>query len=377
MMLLMSGVLPTPLYGIYEAKFGLSPIEGTLIFASYAIAVIPALFIFGPIGDKIGRKRILLTAVAICIIASFLLSAGDGLLSLIIGRALQGIAVGAAFGNATAAMVELEPSKNRKRASRVAGTSMFAGLIVGPLLSGFTVEYLPEPTLLVYLFDLGLLGVVFVLLLRLKEPGIGLKPTSLHLSMPEIPVNIRIHFASASLSAALVFSMSALYFSIVPTYTQITLNTTNIFIGSTVVAIMAFMSILTQQLLRKTNLKKLLVTGQLILAGGISLIVLAQFVSSIVVLVAAALVCGVAYGATFLGAVTIINAIAPTNRRGITISTFYALAYVAFGLPIIGLGAVAQTHSLFTAVQYYGAIIAVIALLHAVWILLRTHSILE
>ena len=113
----MSGVLPTPLYGIYEAKFGLSPIEGTLIFASYAIAVIPALFIFGPIGDKIGRKRILLVAVVICIIASLFLALGDGLLWLIIGRALQGIAVGAAFGNATAAIVELEPSKNRKRAS--------------------------------------------------------------------------------------------------------------------------------------------------------------------------------------------------------------------------------------------------------------------
>ena len=91
----------------------------------------------------------------------------------------------------------------------------------------------------------------------------------------------------------------------------------------------------------------------------------------------AALVCGIAYGATFLGAVAIINAIAPANRRGIVISTFYALAYVAFGLPIIGLGALAQTNSLFTAVQYYGAIIAVIALLHAVWILLRTHNISE
>jgi MFS family permease len=377
MMLLMSGVLPTPLYGLYETKFGLSPIEGTLIFSVYAIAVIPALFIFGPAGDKWGRKRILLSSVAICIFASIFLAVGDGLGWLIIGRALQGVAVGAAFGNATAAMVELEPSMNRKRASRAAGTSMFSGLIIGPLLSGFAVEYLPAPTLMIYLIDLALLGVVFVLLFRIEEPKREQKLAPLGLGFPRIPANIRLHFASASLSASLVFAMSALYFSVAPTYVQITLNTMNVFVGSAMTAIMAFMSILTQQFLRKINLKKLLVGGQIVLACGVSLIVLAQFTYSIVVLVVAALVSGVAYGATFLGAVAIINTIAPVNHRGNVISTFYALAYVAFGLPIIGLGFVTQVTNLLVAVQYYGVIMVIVALSHALWILLCTRSISE
>lgn len=373
----MSGVLPTPLYGIYEAQFNLSPIEGTVIFSAYAIAVIPMLFIFGPIGDRIGRKRTLLAAVGFCIFAAFFLALGDGLVNLIIGRTLQGIAVGAAFGNATAALVELEPTMNRKRASRAAGTSMFAGLIIGPLLAGFTVEYLPEPTLLVYIIDLVILAVIFSLLLRVKELRSNSEKNSIQFNLPKIPATIRAHFASASLSAALVFSMSALYFSVIPTYTQITLNTTNVFIGSVVTTIMAFVSILTQQFLRKKDLKKLLIIGQLVLSCGILLIVFVQFTSSIILLVIAAFVSGIAYGATFLGAVAIINAIAPANTRGVVISAFYAIAYVAFGFPIIGLGILAQTHSLFIAIQYYGAFIALAATIHAIWILLRTRSASE
>lgn len=375
MMLLLSGVLPTPLYGLYEAKFGLSSIEGTIVFAVYAIAVIPALFVFGPVGDRVGRKRVLLIAVAICILASIFLAIGNGLLWLIIGRALQGIAVGAAFGNATAAMVELEPSKNRKRASRAAGTSMFTGLIIGPLLSGFTVEYLPEPTLLIYLIDLVLLAVVFILLYRVQELKPESKSTSLKQNFLKIPANIGLHFASASLAVALVFAMSALFFSVIPMYVQITLNVMNVFVGSAVTAIMALMSILTQQLLRKIDLKKLLVVGQTVLALGVLLIVLTQFASSIIVIAAAAIVCGIAYGATFLGAVAIINCIAPPNQRGSILSTFYALAYIAFGLPIIGLGALTQATNLLIAVQYYGIIMIIVALLHSTWILLRRHDI--
>lgn len=375
MMLLLSGVLPTPLYGLYEAKFGLSSIEGTIVFAVYAIAVIPALFVFGPVGDRVGRKRVLLIAVAICILASIFLAIGNGLLWLIIGRALQGIAVGAAFGNATAAMVELEPSKNRKRASRAAGTSMFTGLIIGPLLSGFTVEYLPEPTLLIYLIDLVLLAVVFILLYRVQELKPESKSTSLKQNFLKIPANIGLHFASASLAAALVFAMSALFFSVIPMYVQITLNVMNVFVGSAVTAIMALMSILTQQLLRKIDLKKLLVVGQTVLALGVLLIVLTQFTSSIIVIAAAAIVCGIAYGATFLGAVAIINCIAPPNQRGSIFSTFYALAYIAFGLPIIGLGALTQATNLLIAVQYYGIIMIIVSLLHSTWILLRRHDI--
>ena len=47
----------TPLYVIYQQKWGFSPITLTLIYAVYVIGNIGALFFFGRISDQIGRRR--------------------------------------------------------------------------------------------------------------------------------------------------------------------------------------------------------------------------------------------------------------------------------------------------------------------------------
>ena len=375
LVLLMTGVLATPLYRIYGADFNLTSVDLTVIYAAYAIAVVPTLFIFGPIGDKIGRKRVLITSVAIALVSSVVFAAGSGFIWLIVGRALQGIAVGAASGNATAAMVELETSGNRRRASQIAGTSLFAGLAVGPLLSGFTAEYLPLPTLLVFVVDFAVLTIVLGLLFTVKEPGQWPRAEKFRMRRPSIPANIRIPFGSATLSAGLVFAMSGLYFSVAPAYTEALLNTSNVLVGGAVTSVMVTVSIVTQRVLRGVQARKLLITGQLSLSLGLALMVLAHTAASVEVLVLGAVISGFAYGATFLGAVAIVNAVSPENRRGDITSTFYALTYLALGVPIIGLGFAAQVLNLFEAVQFFVAAIVAIALVHVAWILLRGHAI--
>ncbi len=373
--LLMTGVLPTPLYRLYVMEFGFSAIAITLIYAAYAVAVVPTLFVFGPLGDKLGRKRVLALSLAIAIASSIVLGIGQGFVILLLGRALQGVAVGAASGNATAALVELEPNKNRRQAGRIAGTSIFVGLAVGPLLSGFVAEYLPAPTLLVYVIDFIILITVFALLATVQEPGSWPKPEPFRLHWPTVPSEIKTVFASVSLAAALVFAMAGLYYSLAPIYTEELLNTTNVLIGGGVASLMVFVSIITQRTLSGVQAKRLIVAGEISLAVGLILIVLAHFVGSILVLMLAAISSGFAFGAAFLGAVTIVNAIAPEGRRGDVTSTFFALAYLALGLPIIALGFVEQIFNLFDAVVVFAAVIFIVSLAHAIWILLYKHDI--
>src|SRR5262249_41948225 len=57
--LLLAGNLPTPLYAVYRARFGFSGTELTLIFAVYAMALIPSLLVFGQLSDRVGRKRVI------------------------------------------------------------------------------------------------------------------------------------------------------------------------------------------------------------------------------------------------------------------------------------------------------------------------------
>src|SRR5579875_4084230 len=70
--------LPSPLYALYQQRFGFSELMITVIFATYAVGVIAALLVFGPLSDHIGRKRTLLPGIAFSALsaACFLLAHG-------------------------------------------------------------------------------------------------------------------------------------------------------------------------------------------------------------------------------------------------------------------------------------------------------------
>src|SRR3954469_4490641 len=49
--------LATPLYAGYERRFGFSSAALTLVFATYALVLAPALLVFGQLSDRLGRRR--------------------------------------------------------------------------------------------------------------------------------------------------------------------------------------------------------------------------------------------------------------------------------------------------------------------------------
>ena len=229
LILLMGATIPTPLYGIYRSEFALSQISITLIYAAYSVGVVPTLFFFGPLGDAIGRKPLLILAVVISIIGTAIIGIAPGLEWLIIGRLAQGVGIGAVLGNATAALVELEPQGNKQRASQVASMALLGGLGLGPLIAGLMAQYLSYPTLLPYILEIILLLIVLILVLTIKG-GTSRNITGFNIRRPTIP-NAKWSFISASLASAIVLAMSGLYFSLAPSYAQNILSTNNIAVG--------------------------------------------------------------------------------------------------------------------------------------------------
>lgn len=143
--LLMGSTILTPLYGIYRINFALSHVSITLIYAMYALLIVPALFFFGPRGDMLSRMRLLIIAITFASFGTVILALASGLEWLPIGRLVQGIAIAAALGNATAALVEMEPTGDKQRASQVAGIAAISGLGLGPLVASLMAEYLFYP----------------------------------------------------------------------------------------------------------------------------------------------------------------------------------------------------------------------------------------
>ncbi len=119
--------LATPLYAVYERRFGFSSAVLTVVFATYALVLAPSLLVFGQLSDRLGRRRVISAGLATATVGLALFALAAGLGWLFAARAVQGLAVGMISGAAAAALVELDPS-----AGRAAATSGGAVRRAGP-----------------------------------------------------------------------------------------------------------------------------------------------------------------------------------------------------------------------------------------------------
>src|SRR5919197_876322 len=61
---LFSSVTPSPLYRAYSVAWQFSPLTLTLIYATYAFGVLATLLLAGGVSDEVGRRPVLLVALA-------------------------------------------------------------------------------------------------------------------------------------------------------------------------------------------------------------------------------------------------------------------------------------------------------------------------
>jgi MFS family permease len=162
--------LPTPLYPIYERRFGFTGLIITVIFATYAIGVIAALLLVGQRSDEVGRRPMLLAGLAFAAASSVIFLVADALGPLLIARFLSGISAGIFTGTATAALVDFAPKHAPARGTLYATAVNNLGLGSGPLLAGLLAQFAPDPLRLSYAVHLGLLLPAAAAVLLMPEP---------------------------------------------------------------------------------------------------------------------------------------------------------------------------------------------------------------
>jgi Major Facilitator Superfamily len=368
--------LPTPLYALYQQRQGFATWLITVIFAAYAVGVIASLFFVGHISDWAGRRRMVLVAIAIEILAAVIFIFWNDVSGLLVARFISGVGVGALTATATAHLSELRsvarPDESAGHANTVATVVNTGGLALGPLIAGVLAQFVPMPLLVPF--------VVFLVVLALAAVAVALVPETVvrpNVRQPyrpqrmSLPAGARSTFAGAAIAAFAGFAVFGLFTSLAPSVLAGTLHETSRLIAGlvpfSVFAASALSQIALTKLSRRVQLSwslVLAVLGLAALAGGVVLANLPLFIAS-------GVLSGAGVGVLFRTAIATAASLAELGRKGEVLAAIFLAAYIGLALPVLIVGAALIALPLVPVLVTFAAIVAaltvwaVVALLRA------------
>lgn len=349
---------PTPLYHLYQQAWGFSSALLTVIFAVYALSLLATLLMFGSLSDYLGRRPVIFIGLLLEIVSMLLFIAATDVSWLIVARVLQGVATGIATSALGAAMLDSDAQQGPLLNSI---TPMF-GMALGALGTSALVEYAPLPMGLAY----GLLLAAFVgqavYLLWIAEtvtpqPGV-LKTLRPRLAVPAQARGTLLLVLPADIAA---WALGGFFLSLAPSLLTAATGSTSVLNGGFAVAALTISGAISIHNLRLRAPRLALLVGCSFLAIGVSVILAAVNLGWLWLFFTGAVVAGVGFGASFLGALRLLLPLAHAHERGALMAAFLALSYLAFCIPALLAGVSIKTAGLVTTTNVYGGVVVLLA----------------
>lgn len=325
--------VPTPLLLVYRETLGLTPNELTGAFGVYAAGLVPALLLAGPASDRFGRRPVVVPFVVLSAVTSALfLGAGDSVLLLFLCRFLQGAVSGVVFSVGTAWLGELigEPG----RSARLTTAALGGGWSFGPLVSGLLGQWAPWPATLPYLVHIALMAVGLVVLLGVPETLTERRAGPLvNLGVPR---SARLPFLLVVVPIAVgVFTFPSTAVTVLPLLLTPGLPGLAVAVTGLVAGVTLLTGVFAQPLGRRIGSVRAGPLGLLLGGVGFGLSLLGVGHDFWGLLIPVALLLGVAYGLCLAAGLTMVGELAEPTARGALTGTFYACAYLGFGVPLL------------------------------------------
>lgn len=336
---------PAPLYGIYESQWRLSPLTTTIVFAVYAIAALGAVLISGKISDVVGRKPVILAALAALIAGLALFLLADNVAMLLAARAIHGAAVGAIVVAGAAALLDLRPA-NGARAGQLSGVMFNFGMAVALLGSAVLAQYAPHPLRTPYAVLLAACVLAAFAAFALTETHAVRSGGPISITKPSIPQEIKAEFWFAALGVMAAWSVLGVLLSLYPALAARQTHIHNLVFGGAVVAATAVAAALAQLFATRIPAKRAAIIGDLGMAMSLLLTIPALETQQWPWVLLAALVLGATFGLGFGGSLRHLGQVVPAGQRGETMSAYYVLAYSAMAIPTVVAGWAATQWSL-------------------------------
>jgi MFS family permease len=362
---LFASLTPSPLYGTYSVLWHFSALTLTLIYATYALGVLATLLLAGGISDQVGRRPVLLAALAGLMGSTTLFLLANSATWLFVARGLQGVATGAALSAASATLLDLHPRRDPTGVAITNGTAAAAGVGLGMLVSSALVQLNREPRLLPYFVLLAMIAIAFVGAWFMPEPVEARSRLRLTIELPRVPTRVRGPFLLAALAVFSSWSIGALFFSLGPELGAHLLGTSNHVVAGLGVVALAAAAVASQLVTGRGAPWIAASGGSVALAAGIAMIVVAAATGSSTLYLAGSLVAGVGFGAAFLGGLRALVAQIPAEHRAAVLSAFYVVAYGSISVPAILAGVTVSYISLESTFEIFGSVVSALALIVA------------
>jgi MFS family permease len=335
--------VPTPLYVVYQQRDHFSTLMITVVYAVYALGVIASLFLGGHVSDWVGRRRVLVPALAVNVLSAVLFIAFPSLPGLIIARIVSGVSIGLTTGTATAYLAELHlgagGSPTGMRPQVVATAANLGGIGVGPLGAGLLAQFVPSPLVVPYVIFGGVL--VVLALLVAFAPETANRPDPRAAWRPQrvaIPAHARGTFFAATGAAAAAFAVYGVFNSLMPGFLAGTMHETSYAVAGAV-AFSAFAAGAVAQIaLGRAGIATTLKISVPVLFTGLALFTIGMWLPSLPVFVIGGIVTGAGGGLVFRGSLVAAAGTAPKESRAEVLAGFFLGAYIGLSAPVIALG---------------------------------------
>jgi MFS family permease len=350
--------VPTPLWALFAQRDRFSSLTVTIVFAVYALAVAVSLFLAGHLSDWRGRRRVLMPALTLEILAGGVFVLWPSLPGLLLARVLSGLGVGAVAATAVAWLSELGGAG--RRSQMVATGANLGGLGLGGLISGALAQW-TSPALSVpfILFTAALLLAWGALLAAPETRGQSIPRPPYRPQRVSVPARSRRRFFAAALGAAITFAVFGLLTSLAPSFLAVTLHEPSLALAGAVPFAAFATAALAQTLTASRTTAQLLAAAIPALLAGLGLLTIALWLPSpsLGVFLVGDVVVGAGCGLMFTGAIATVGEIASEEHRAEALAGLFLAAYLGLAGPVIGLGVLTQIASTRVSVLVFAGLL--------------------
>ncbi|UAJ79605.1 MFS transporter [Leifsonia sp. ZF2019] len=358
---------PSPLFVLYEQEWGFAPWLLTVAFAIYAVTLLITLLVAGSLSDHIGRRPVLIGALALQIVAMLMFLFATDIGWIIAARAVQGVATGAAMSTFTAALVELAPEKHKKLGATIGSTAPVGGIALGAFFTGLAVQFTSAPTTLVFV-ALAVLFAAGVVVVAASPETVERRPGALRSLVPRlvIPRAARGEFVGAIPLFLATWMLAGLFIGLSPSILHGVFHLDSGLLNGAIVAVPPAVGAAAGLLLTRAPARFSTQWGMVAIVVGVVLAGIGIAAAVLPLLFAGATVAGAGFGAGFSAMLRILAPLAPNDKRAELFAGIFLISYLAYGVPALVAGELIASVGLLPTVLGYAVAIgaaAVVALI--------------